>query len=63
MMQTESTKIRRSVEMSKELGVTIQEMANKKTFGSFSKMCDLLLQQAVKEINRKKKIATKEDHT
>ncbi len=63
MMQTDAETIRRSVEMDKELGNTIQGMADKKTFGSFSKMCYLLLQQAVKEINRKKKIATKEDHT
>ncbi len=51
-------RVRRSVEMDVVLEDGIQEMANKKTFGSFSKMCELLLHIAVKEVNRKKKKTT-----
>jgi hypothetical protein len=45
---------RSTVYMDKELKSVIDDMADKKTW-SFSHMCYVLLQQAVKEKNRKKK--------
>lgn len=66
MMQSahEKTKfLRKTIDIDTDLVNIIQDMADKKTFGSFSKMSYLLLQSAVNEKLRKKKSATKEDHS
>jgi hypothetical protein len=62
MMQSAHDKVRKTVEIDTNLEKSIQEMADEKIW-SFSQMAYVLLQQAVKEKNRKKKSATKEDHS
>jgi predicted transcriptional regulator len=52
---------RKTVDIDEKLEKTIQEMADKRNW-SFSYMSYVLLQQAVKEKLRKKKIG-EEDHT
>lgn len=55
------TTVRKTIEIDIELSNTIQELADKQKW-SFSKMGAVLLQQAAKERNRKKKNA-KEDNS
>lgn len=54
--------IKKTIYLDAELINSIDELARKKDW-MFSKMCYVLLQQAVKEKNRKKKAATEESNS
>lgn len=58
MNQTAHVKIRKTIEIDTDLEKTIKDMADNKIW-SFSQMCYVLLQQAVKEKARKSKSAQK----
>ena len=61
MMQEDVKYIRKTIQLEPELSNTIEGMAERNNW-SFSYMCSVLLQQAVKEKLRKKKGA-KENNT
>ena len=62
MSQLPDRPIRRTVDFDQDLFDFIEDMMKKRKW-SFSYTCYVLLQQAVKEKNRKKVTATKEVHT
>lgn len=57
-MQSAHRKVRKTIDIDTTLESIIQDMADKRIW-SFSQMAYVLLQQAVKEKNRKKKPAEK----
>lgn len=54
--------VRKTIDITEELQKTIEKMADAKNW-SFSYMCFVLLQQAVKEKNRKKKSANAKNNS